>query len=98
MLDLHNGEYGFARNLAGLRWVMLSLAILGAAGSGTAWAAEHGSAWGSLINGLLLIFALSMFVWLPTYVERAGIRYAESFFSALLATAGKQTKEPANKR
>jgi hypothetical protein len=39
-----------------------------------------------------------MVAWLPAYVERAGVRYAESFFSALLAAAGKQTKEPANKR
>jgi hypothetical protein len=98
MLDLHNGEYGFARNLAGLRCVMLGLAILGAAGSAAAWALGHGSAWGSLINGLLLVFALAMVAWLPAYVERAGVRYAESFFSALLAAAGKQTKEPANKR
>ena len=98
MLDLHNGEYGFARNLAGLRCAMLGLAILGAAGCAVAWALGHGSAWGSLINGLLLIFALSMFAWLPAYVERAAIRYTESFFSALLAAAGKPTKEPANKR
>ena len=46
--------------------------------------------------GLLFIFALSMFIWLPGYVERAGIRYTESFFSALLAAAGKNTKESAN--
>lgn len=96
MMDLHNMEYGFARNLAGLRWVMAGLATLGAGGCAAAWALGHGSAWGSLLNGLLLIFALSMSAWLPRYVERAGIRYSESFFSALLAAAGKNTKETAN--
>ena len=96
MLDVHNQEYGFARNLAGLRWVMLGFAVGGAAGCGTAWALGRGSAWGSLINGVLLVFAVLMFIWLPGYVERAGIRYTESLFSALLATAGKNTKESAN--
>jgi hypothetical protein len=44
----------------------------------------------------LLLFALSMFVWLSAYVERAGIRYSESFFTALLAAAEKSPKEKAN--
>jgi hypothetical protein len=49
MLDLHNQEYGFARNLAGLRWVMLGFSALGAGGCAAAWALGHGSAWGTLI-------------------------------------------------
>jgi hypothetical protein len=96
MLDIHNQEYGFARNLAGLRWVMLGFSVIGGAGCGTAWALDRGSAWGSLINGILLFIAVSMFFWLPGYVERAGTRYAESFFPALLAAAGRNTKESAN--
>jgi Flp pilus assembly protein TadB len=96
MLDIHNQEYGFARNLAGLRWVMIGFAALGAGGCAVAWQMGHGSAWGSLINGVLFVFAFSMFIWLPGYVERAGTRYAESFFSALLAAVGKNTKEVAN--
>jgi Flp pilus assembly protein TadB len=93
MLDLHNQEYGFARNLAGLRWVMLGFAALGAGGCAVAWQMGHGSAWGSLINGVLFVFAFSLFFWLPGYVERAGIRYSESFFSALLAVAGRVPQE-----
>jgi hypothetical protein len=96
MVDLHNLEYGFARNLAGLRWVMLGFAAVGAAGCAVAWNSGHRSAWGSLINGVLLVFAISMFIWLPGYVERAGIRYSESFFAALLASVGKNIKESAN--
>jgi Flp pilus assembly protein TadB len=98
MVELHNQEYGFARNLAGLRWVMVGFAALGAGGCAVAWHSGHGSAWGSLINGVLFVFAFSMFIWLPGYVERAGTRYAESFFSALLAAVGKNTKENANSK
>ncbi len=49
MLDLHNQEYGFARNLAGLRCVMLGFSALGAGGCAAAWALGLGSAWGTLI-------------------------------------------------
>ena len=76
--------------------VNVGLIGLGTIGCGAAWYLGHGSTWGSLINGLLLVFALSMFVWLPAYVERAGNRYSESFFSALLAAAEKNTKEKIN--
>jgi len=96
MLDMHNQEYGFARNLAGLRWIMVCIASLGAAGSGLAWALDRGSAWGSLINGSCSYLRFQCLFWLPGYVERAGIRYSESFFTALLAAAEKSPKEKAN--
>ena len=81
MVDKHNEEYGFARNLAGLRWPMLGSAILGIAGCALAWKFERGSITGCVFAGCLLVHALFMFFWLPGYVERAGNRYSESFFS-----------------
>lgn len=81
MVDKHNEEYGFARNLAGLRWVMLGSSLIGAIGCALAWKYGHGSVIGCVFNGCLLLYAAVMFCWLPKYVERAGERYAESLFS-----------------
>src|ERR1043166_8097863 len=81
MVDKHNEEYGFARNLAGLRWLMLASATLAVVGCGVAWRFEHGSVIGCVIAGCLFIYAVVMFLWLPSYVGRAGERYAESILS-----------------
>jgi hypothetical protein len=81
MVDKHNEEYGFARNLAGMRWLLLAFSFAGTAGCAFAWRFQHGSVLGCVISGCLLIYAIVMFFWLPNYVERAGDRYAESIFS-----------------
>jgi hypothetical protein len=81
MADKHNEEYGFARNLAGLRWLMLMSSILAVVGCGVAWRFERGSVIGCVIAGCLFVYAAVMFIWLPSYVERAGERYAESILS-----------------
>lgn len=94
MVDMHNEEYGFARNLAGLRWVLIASALLGVVGCTLAWKYEHGSVLGCVFNGCLLLYAVVMFFWLPRYVERAGERYAESLFSAPpLLTVAKAKKQ-----
>ena len=94
MVDKHNEEYGFARNLAGLRWVMLASSLLGAVGCAVAWKYDHGSVLGCVFNGCLLLYATVMFFWLPKYVERAGERYAESLFSVPpISAAPKSRKE-----
>lgn len=81
MVDKHNEEYGFARNLAGLRWLMLGSAIVATLGCGFAWRFDRGSVIGCIIAGCLLVYAAVMFFWLPSYVGRAGERYAESILS-----------------
>jgi len=81
MVDTHNEEYGFARNLAGLRWLLLAFSLAGTAGCAFAWRFQHGSVLGCVISICLLVYAVAMFFWLPNYVERAGDRYAESIFS-----------------
>jgi hypothetical protein len=93
MVDKHNEEYGFARNLAGLRWVMLASSFLGVGGCALAWQYGRGSVLGCVFNGGLLVHAAVMFFWLPNYVERAGERYAESLFSVPgLSVVPKSTK------
>lgn len=81
MVDKHNEEYGFVRNLAGLRWVMLASSLLGVGGCALAWRFERGSVLGCVFDGCVLLYAGVMFFWLPKYVERAGERYAESLLS-----------------
>ena len=83
LLQTHNEDYGFARNLTGLRlfWFPSSVASLA-----IAW-------WAVLVNGSEIIWAilasiasamctLLLFV-LPTYVRQRAERYAESFFGTL---------------
>lgn len=94
MVDKHNEEYGFARNLAGLRWVMLASSLLGAAGCALAWKFERGSVLGCVFNGCLVLYATVMFFWLPKYVERAGERYTESLFSVPAFSAVEKAKSP----
>lgn len=92
MVDKHNEEYGFARNLAGLRWLMISSSISAAAGCGLAWRFERGSVIGCVITGCLFVYAVVMFLWLPNYVERAGERYAESILSIPALSGGPKAK------
>jgi hypothetical protein len=92
MVDKHNEEYGFARNLAGLRWLMLAFSALSVAGCGLAWHFEHGSVIGCVFAGSLLIYATLMFFWLPNYVECAGCRYADSLFSIPILSIATKAK------
>jgi membrane protein DedA with SNARE-associated domain len=72
MVDKHNQEYGFARNLAGLRWLLIGFSLAGTFGCASAWRFQHGSVMGCIISCGLLTYAIVMFFWLPNYVERAG--------------------------
>jgi len=93
MVEKHNEEYGFARNLAGLRWVMLGSSLISLVGCATAWEFKHGSVIGCVFTGCLFIYAAIMFFWLPNYVERAGDRYAESLFSVPSVTIASKSKK-----
>lgn len=92
MVDKHNEEYGFARNLAGLRWLMLASSILAAVGCGVAWRFDRGSVIGCVISSCFFVYALVMFFWLPSYVARAGERYAESILSIPALSGGPKAK------
>ena len=83
LLSTHNIDYGFARNLAGLRtfWFPASVASVGAT-----WAlyftTQSGLFWAIIASVVLLICLCALRI-LPAYVRQRADRYAESFFGAL---------------
>ena len=83
-LNIHNADYGFARNFAGLRSLWLTFLAISAASCwvGYVW---FGCAflWCVVSSGLLLIGILLAFG-LNRYVRVRAKHYADSFFSAVL--------------
>ncbi len=84
-LRLHNADYGFARNLTGLRilWIPFSLASMLSCWAGVFWL-DHGLLWAvvsTMIAATIVPVGLSV---LPIYVRDKARHYAESFFAALM--------------
>jgi len=81
---LHNVDYSFARNLAGLRGVWLSFALFSLVGS---WSAfiwyERPVLWA--VAAMVIAFgAIALALLLPRYVRKKAHYYAESFFEAVV--------------
>lgn len=85
-LRLHNADYGFARNLTGLRllWIPFSLGSMLSCWAGFFWL-DHALLW-AVVSTIVAaaIVPIGLFV-LPTYVRDKARHYAESFFAALMA-------------
>ena len=83
LLFIHNVDYGFARNLAGLRafWFPASIASVGVTW-GLYLTTQSGLLWG-VIASLVLLIGLCALQILPEFVRQRADRYAESFFGAL---------------
>ena len=83
LLPTHNVDYGFARNLAGLRafWFPASIASAGVTW-GLYFATQSGVLWAAIAS-LILLIALCALRILPEFVRQRADRYAESFFGAL---------------
>lgn len=83
LLPIHNVDYGFARNLAGLRafWFPASIASVGVTW-GLYLTTQSGLLWG-VIASLVLLICLWALRSLPEFVRQRADRYAESFFGAL---------------
>jgi len=86
-LRMHNVDYGFARNLTGLRpiWVALLLASTTAC-----WVAyfliDHSVLLWTVVSTLLALVLIPVAFWvLPAYVRTKATYYAESFFGTLRA-------------
>jgi hypothetical protein len=84
LLHEHNTEYGFARNLLGLSPIPMMISLLSAVWS---WWLVHLQAAGLALSlswtlAWIAISLLGALVF-PSYVRRAGDRYAESFFGSL---------------
>ena len=85
LLAIHNEDYGFARNLAGLSWVRFIASIISAIVSwGGYFVLGTEPIWG-IIAILVLFLNLWLFFSIPTYVRQRADRYAESFFGVLMA-------------
>jgi hypothetical protein len=87
MLTAKNIEYGFARNLAGLRW--LALVIAAACFGGSLYGALHlGLPAGGTVLLAAFVVVAAFYCHLATdYVEHCADRYAEFFFAAVLEIA-----------
>jgi len=94
---LHNVDYGFVRNLAGLKPVWQTFALTSLVGCWVAYVWFSGALlWGLVSTGIAL-GSLALAVILPGYVRRKAHYYAESFFAAVVAigeeTSKKETSE-----
>jgi hypothetical protein len=84
MVRIHNEEYGFVRNLLGLRWHWVSLAVLSLIGCGVLFILGERPWLGLAAAGGSLFLAVCVARELPEYVRRCADRYAESFFAAVV--------------
>lgn len=93
MVRTHNEDYGFARNLAGLRWVWLLFALTGAAVSGFAFSAGHGHPVALAAGGIIVLIASVSAFALPSYVSHCADRYAEALLAAAITAADAQVQK-----
>jgi hypothetical protein len=92
LVQTHNITFGFARNLAGMRWLTLVICMVCSAVSGYGsfrWSFETA---GTVLQLLFLVIA-AVYFWLADgYVRHCAVRYAEFFFSAVVDIAGQPHK------
>lgn len=88
LVQTYNITFGFARNLAGMKWLTLVICVACAAIS--AYGSFH---WGFETAGtviqLLCLAIAAVYFWLANgYVRHCAVRYAEFFFAAVTDIAG----------
>ena len=86
-LDMHNVDYGFARNLTGMRPIWISFLLASTAVCWVAYAKLGAVAllW-AVVSSVLAVVAVPVGIWvLPGYVRTKANHYAESFFATLRA-------------
>lgn len=94
ILQSHNEEYGFARNLYAVRWLWVTLSMLCVGAGGVAfWMGVQPYA--ALAVSITVLAASVLVGWeLPNYVRRCADRYAESLFSCALLPESPPTTIP----
>lgn len=99
MVATHNEDYGFARNLYGVRWHWVAISLLCLVGCGVAFVFGVRSFLGVAVAGAFTIASSLIARELPEYVRRCADRYAESLFAAAIVVgqatddSGKRSKE-----
>jgi len=85
LVRVRNVEYGYARNLTGLRLLWLAGAIASCVGSWVAyWCFTGTLLWPVVSTALVLLLPFLAFLVLPGYVRQKADYYAEGFFGALM--------------
>ncbi|WP_437230190.1 hypothetical protein SH661x_001830 [Planctomicrobium sp. SH661] len=84
IVQSHNEDYGFARNLLGVRWLWVMLSVLCVAASGVAMLYGMKPHAAFAISLTVLTASLLIAFELPNYVRRCADRYAESLFAAAM--------------
>jgi hypothetical protein len=91
MVQTHNEEYGFARNLAGLVPVWLACSALGLVFTVVAAVRGRGDWLAVGIEAVFLVSAIAYSAIAKGYVRRSAERYTESLLSVLLMVAARLT-------
>lgn len=85
LLNKHNVAFGFARNLAGMRWLALSISLVCLLASTYGTIEKEWDVAGTILQGaFFVIAAVNCFVSI-NYVKHCSIRYAEFFFVTVVA-------------
>ena len=80
---LHNRDYGFARNLTGLRPVSITFSLSSFVGCWSFYILEGGTILWGVISTAAAMLTVAMASVFPNYVRQKADHYAESFFSAM---------------
>jgi hypothetical protein len=98
-LDMHNADYGFVRNFAGLRPAWLFTSFASCAGCWAIYAVRGGSMAFPLIASALFVACVLAALVVEGYVRHVARHYADSFFGALdacnEAAQAKAKRQPA---
>lgn len=92
--QLHNVDYGFARNLAGLQPVWASFAFINLAGCWYANIWHNGAILWAIVSSVVAVWALVLAALLPAYVRKKAHYYAESFFAAVVTLSDSRPRQP----
>jgi len=84
-VQLHNVDYGFARNLTGLRSVWITFALGSLVGCWYAYIWNNSALLWAIVSTVIAVGAFAMGALLPACVRRKAHYYAESFFGAVVA-------------
>ena len=82
-LEVHNADYGFARNLAGLRPLWLSFLALSAVGCWIGYARFGTSVLWCAVSSILALLGILLSLGIEHYVQGRSRHYTDSFFSAV---------------
>ncbi len=86
-LQMHNVDFGFARNLTGMRPIWMTLLVASAAACWVVFLTiDRGALLWAVVSSVLAVILVPVGIWvLPGYVRTKANYYAESFFATLAA-------------